>query len=354
MGKVISVINLKGGVGKTTLVVCFGEFLGFVLKKRVLLIDMDHQTNLTYAMISREALDTCKRNGKTIFHMFKNALDGNQWSMKDSIIDDCSNIERNLYLKLIASLPDVGHLDEMILEQYENTRGFTDLDPRRILRQKLEEVKEEFDYIIIDCPPSLGLPTINALLASDYFVVPVVPEFLSLQGLDLIMRRVTGLKDRYGAKVEFGGIVLNKISVQRSDHKEWSEVLFLTPEEKIKCRRDLEAFIEFLRQGQRDKAARIDIQRLRFALILDELRDTDFRPFTRWLGDLKPFYLITDYGYMERKGKAKRYPGVEKKYNGVGSAPDPGKWPKLGRGPKHYDLFERCKELTQELIERCH
>jgi len=352
MGTVISVINLKGGVGKTTLVVCFGEFLGFVLNKRVLLIDMDHQTNLTYAMISRETLGMCKESGKTIYHMFKNALDGKNWSMRDAIINDCSNIEGNLHLRLIASLPDVGHLDEMILEQYENKSGFTALDARRMLREKLEDVKKEFEYIIIDCPPSLGLPTINALLASDYFVVPVVPEFLSLQGLDLIMRRVTGLKDRYGAEVEFGGTILNKISVQRSDHKEWSEVLFLSPEEKAQCRRDLEAFVELLRQGKHERAAKIDIQRLRYALILRELRDTDFRPFTCWLGDLKPFYLITDYGYMERKGKA-RYSAIEKKYKGVGSAPDRDKWPKLGRGPKHYDLFQRCKEMTQELIERC-
>jgi len=79
MGKVVSIINLKGGVGKTTLAVCLGEFLGITFRKRTLLIDMDHQTNLTYAMLPREMADKCNGERKTIFHMFESALSGNHW-----------------------------------------------------------------------------------------------------------------------------------------------------------------------------------------------------------------------------------------------------------------------------------
>lgn len=86
MGKVVSIINLKGGVGKTTLVVCLGEFLSFVFKKRVLLIDMDHQTNLTYAMLPREVAKASGTSGKTIHHMFESALAGKDWSLRDSTI----------------------------------------------------------------------------------------------------------------------------------------------------------------------------------------------------------------------------------------------------------------------------
>lgn len=352
MGKVISIINLKGGVGKTTLSVCLGEFLGITFKKRALLIDMDHQTNLTYAMVPPKTASTCADGRKTIFHMFESALSGNRWSLRDSIVTDCSNIDGSSLLHLVVSLPDVGHLDEMILAAYESKNTFAS-DPRCILRDRIrdEGLLEAYDYILIDCPPSLGLPTINALLASDYFVVPVVPEFLSLQGLDLIMKRVGELKNRYEAHIDFAGTVLNKVSIQRTDHKEWSEVLFLTPGEKAKCTRELE---DFVKQVQRaDNLAGLDIQKVKFGIILRDLRNNaDFRPFSSWLGDLKPFYLVTDYGYSQRKHR-KKYSSIEKKYDGSGTRPDTDKWPNLGRGEKHYDLFGRCRDLTEELMARC-
>jgi|GEM_PF-336661 len=352
MGKVISIINLKGGVGKTTLAACLGEFLGITFRKRTLLIDMDHQTNLTYAMVPPKTANACTAGRKTIFHMLESALSGNQWSLRDSIVTDCSNIDGSSSLHLVVSLPDVGHLDEMILEAYEKKNRFAS-EPRCILRDHIREegLMEAYDYILIDCPPSLGLPTINALLASDYFVVPVVPEFLSLQGLNLIMKRVTGLKDRYDANIDFAGTILNKVSIQRTDHKEWSEVLFLTPEEKAKCTRELEDFLKRA-QGGSDLAG-LDIQKVKFGIILRDLRNNaDFRPFNSWLGDLKPFYLVTDYGYSQRKYR-KKYSSIEKKYDGSGTRPDPEKWPNLGHGEKHYDLFGRCRDLTGELVARC-
>lgn len=353
MGKVISIINLKGGVGKTTLAVCLGEFLGVTFRKRTLLIDMDHQTNLTYAMVPPKTANACASGRKTIFNMFESALSGNQWSLRDSIVKECSNIDGISSLHLAVSLPDVGHLDEMILAAYETKNRFAS-DARCILRDHIREegLMEEYDYILIDCPPSLGLPTINALLVSDYFLVPVVPEFLSLQGLDLIMKRVGELKNRYDAHIDFAGTVLNKVSIQRTDHKEWSEVLFLSPEEKEKCTRELGDFIK--RAQTRDNLAGLDIKKVRFGLILRDLRNNaDFRPFSSWLGDLKPFYLVTDYGYIGRKSQKRKYPSIERKYNGVGANPDPEKWPNLGRGEKHYDLFGRCKGLTEEVMKRC-
>jgi len=352
MGKVISIINLKGGVGKTTLSVCLGEFLGITFKKPTLLIDMDHQTNLTYAMVHPRTANAYADGKKTIFHMFESALSGNQWSLRDSIVTDCSNIDGSSFPHLVVSLPDVGHLDEMILAAYESKNTFAS-DPRCILRDHIREegLMEAYDYILIDCPPSLGLPTINALLASDYFVVPVVPEFLSLQGLDLIMKRVGELKNRYDAHIDFAGTVLNKLSIQRMDHKEWGEVLFLTPGEKTKCTRELE---DFVKQVQRaGNLAGLDMQKVKFGIILRDLRNNaDFRPFNSWLGDLKPFYLVTDYGYSQRVHR-KKYSSIERKYDGSGTRPDPEKWPNLGHGEKHYDLFGRCRDLTEELMARC-
>jgi hypothetical protein len=129
--------------------------------------------------------------------------------------------------------------------------------------------------------------------------------------------------------------------------------LFLSPEEKERCNKEFDKFARLLGQGDHAGANKLDIQELAFALILRNLGNTDFRPFKSWLGDLKPFYLVTDYSYPERKRKMRKYPTIEKKYDGVGSAPDEKEWPRLGRSVKHYDLFGRCRELAHEFIARC-
>lgn len=128
--------------------------------------------------------------------------------------------------------------------------------------------------------------------------------------------------------------------------------MFLSPEEKETCTKELG---DFIRQAQsRGNLAGLDFQKVRFGLILRDLRtNADFRPFSSWLGDLKPFYLVTDYGYIGRKTQGRKCRSIERKYNGVGANPDTEKWPNLGRGERHYDLFGRCRDLTEELMTRC-
>ncbi len=375
--KVVSFINLKDGVGKTTLVVAIGETLAFCFKKKVLLIDMDHQTNLTYAMITEEDVNKYK----TTWDMFEYALSGKDCEIKECIVKDCSNIKKNgEIIHLLPANPSLVHLEDKILENMEKGVKFS-VDLRKVLKNHLSQVLDEYDYILIDCPPNLALPTQNAMLASDYFVVPIIPEFLSLQGLDQILNRIDGLKEKYGdneLKINFAGVIINKLHMQRKmEHLPMASALYYN-ENSIKelspLVREDSLIIEYFSRMERGKRG-----------------EKYYKPFYWWLGDLKPLYTITDYQYPKRikkqgKEKEKWIHFGEKYTGGKGGSiratnPDPyGPWDKMKRPnvsanisvwdywvlkkevklefsrkkyTKEYNLVGRIVALTSEFMERC-
>lgn len=195
--KVVSFINLKGGVGKTTLALTIGEFLAFAFSdsKKTLLLDIDAQSNLTASTISQQTMSSLQRGRKTVYHMMLDSLRGKNWNIGDAITKECSNIDGNKLLYILAAIPDLGQLDEIVLQKAE--RGVKiKADVRCILKRHIDKIRDQFEWILIDCPPNLSTLTSNAIIASDSFVVPVGPEFLSIQGFDLIRNRVTELKQR--------------------------------------------------------------------------------------------------------------------------------------------------------------
>ncbi|MBP0979208.1 MAG: ParA family protein [Oscillospiraceae bacterium] len=183
MGKVISVVNQKGGVGKTTTSVNIAAALAFKDKK-VLLVDLDPQGNAT----SGVGID--KRNTNVSVY---------------DLISDNANIEdvtiktefKNLYI-LPSNISLAGAEIEMI--EMEN----------RMLKIKniLEPISNNYDYIFIDCPPSLGLITLNALTASNSFLVPIQCEFYALEGLSQLMMTVRTVKKLYNSQLELEGVLL--------------------------------------------------------------------------------------------------------------------------------------------------
>jgi len=340
--KVVSFINLKGGVGKTTLALAIGEFLAFRDHRKVLLIDLDAQSNLSYALVSRLTLERLGNEKKTVYHMFRAALDGQPWDIKTAITNDCSNINRieeyrkvqwrdehtrrivkvyvpgrrNECLSVLVCLPDLGQLDEEILNMLERRESIK-VDFRRILKEHLATIREEFDWIIIDCPPSLSTLTSNAIIASDYFVAPVAPEFLSLEGLDLILNRIGQLKGRlpYGDEitVEFAGCILNKVDItRRRDHLPRCEEIF-------------------------------------------DSNASFHQPFHWWVGNLKPLYTVTDYSYPFNRGKrSDAWRHIVEKYTYYSRNPRNPLGTVLQRGDKDsYSIFERLSNLTDEFVERC-
>ena len=177
MGQVISLLNHKGGVGKTTSAIGIGAGL-VELGKRVLLIDLDPQANLTVSL-------GIGRQKNTIYEALRGESDLVPYQYKEN-------------MDVITSPLDLSGAEMELIN--EAGREY-------ILRELFELVIEDYDYIIIDCPPSLGLLTLNALTSSNQVLIPLQTEFLALQGVAKIKQVVDKVKFRLNKKLVIGGVI---------------------------------------------------------------------------------------------------------------------------------------------------
>lgn len=215
--KVVSFINYKGGVGKTTTTYHVGCSLAGHHKKRVLLIDIDPQTNLTFLCAPVEKWEDFKRKTGTVATLYKRyqdriALDTKRYIWHSPIqvlggkyrIDGLDLIPCDIDLigedlgggQLVGTFPSLESLKK-------NSQAF--LRDRSFLKSVCNEVKDAYDYILIDCPPNLYLMTQNALLASDYYVVTAIPDHLSTIGLSILHQKV----ERIGELIESAHKIAN-------------------------------------------------------------------------------------------------------------------------------------------------
>ena len=201
MATVLAFINYKGGVAKTTSAYHIGCWLAGPREKRVLLIDIDPQTNLTFLCASVEDWQKRKKRPGTILHMYKRYVDRKPIDAKRYIWREPIRLRDKRRHPRVHLVPcDIDLIGEDIAtggivgvhpsmaklkEQAENV-----LRDRQFLCRVVEEVSSDYDYIIIDCPPNLYLMTQNALLASDYYVVTAIPDHLSTIGLNTLQRKV--------------------------------------------------------------------------------------------------------------------------------------------------------------------
>lgn len=183
MGKIVSFINQKGGVGKTTTCVNMASYLA-VMGKIVLLVDMDPQGNAT------SSLGIDKESGlKTIYNVI----------VDDNLIDEVILKTKLPNLDLVPSNVDLAG-SEIELVQMNNRE--------KVVKKILQTVKNSYDYICIDCPPSLGLITVNALTASNSLIIPIQCEYFALEGLTQLMYTIKLVKKHLNPDIDIEGVVL--------------------------------------------------------------------------------------------------------------------------------------------------
>lgn len=191
MSKIIAIATQKGGVGKTTTA---GALASGLKKKgfQVLAVDMDPQSNLSFSMNADSEMSA------TIYHVLKGEVK-TQFAIQHTSVTD-----------IIAS--------NVLLSGIE--LEFTDKGREFLLRDALAPIKTQYDYIIIDSPPGIGILTVNALTAADSVVVPMVPDIFSLQGIAQLYETVENVKKRCNSGLTIEGILLAKFNPRTRIAKE--------------------------------------------------------------------------------------------------------------------------------------
>ncbi len=208
---VVSIINQKGGVAKTTTALNVAASWA-QLGKKVLLIDLDPQSSATKAIFSDQEFE------KTIFDVIVG-----QAAIQDVIVHS-----EEFNIDVIPAEILLSGIDMQLAAHFGR---------EQILRKKLEPINRKYDAILIDCSPSLGLMTINALLASKDIIIPICPEYFSMKGIELILSTLKNIRSGLGYKIGIRGVVITRFR----DRRVVNEVI-----QEVRKRYDLKVYRNYI------------------------------------------------------------------------------------------------------------
>lgn len=215
--KVISFINLKGGVAKTTTTVGVATILAGEKGKKVLVVDLDPQTNCTTMLIGEDEWKELNEQGYTLYTLFKDALgETNNFDLSKTLQKKVSGIRDVTTIDLIPSSLEMVDLQD-IIAQVPRGRFYAN-NPTEIIKRALKPIISNYDYVLIDCPPNMGIITLNGLRISDGYIIPTIPDVLSTYGIPQIINRVERFSENIGEDIKCLGIVATKVRGQSTLH----------------------------------------------------------------------------------------------------------------------------------------
>jgi len=206
--KVIAVANQKGGVGKTTTAVNLGVALAR-LGKRILIVDADPQSSCTRSCGIPDPDNELKY---TLSELMTDEMTGKETDFI-ALIDSIKQFEN---VRLIPSNISLSGTE---------TALFNCMSRESVLKRTIAPLKSDYDYILIDCMPSLGMMTINALVAADSVIIPCEPSYLSVKGLDLLMHSISKIKRQINPKLKIDGILMTMVDARTINARDITSAL---------------------------------------------------------------------------------------------------------------------------------
>lgn len=230
MARVISVINLKGGVAKTTTTVALAETLAARFSKRVLVVDLDPQTNATVMLIGEDRWKALNEKGHTLATLFKDALTPHHktFDLDKTLQRRVSDVQGAEKVDLLPSSLDLIDVQDRLAGAPMGQ--FYSVTPTDLLRLAIKSELESYDIVLVDCPPNLGIITLNGLRISEGYIIPTVPDILSTYGIPQIVKRVDGFSSEIAEKIVPLGIIITKYQENSTIHVNVSNNLRKDPD----------------------------------------------------------------------------------------------------------------------------
>lgn len=247
MARVISLINLKGGVAKTTTTVALAETLASRFGKRILVIDLDPQTNATVMLLGETRWKELNEKGHTLATLFKDALEpqDKKFDLEKTLQRKVSDVQGAEKVDLLPSSLDLIDVQDKLASA--PTGQFYSVTPIDLLRLAVKSTLDNYDLVLVDCPPNLGIITLNGLRISEGYIIPTVPDILSTYGIPQITKRVRNFSREIAEDINPIGIVITKYQANSRTHVNVSD--------NLRKKNNPPVFDTFIRQADQISAA---------------------------------------------------------------------------------------------------